>query len=348
MIRPVAFLAAILGGGLAATAFAQPGLTAVEGITVGHHTLSEAPTGCTVILAGSGAVAAVDVRGGAPGTRETDLLNPVNMVQQAHAIVLSGGSAFGLDVATGVMRYLEEKGVGFDVGVAKVPIVPAAILFDLGLSAKAGVRPDADCGYKAASAARPGAIPEGSVGAGAGATVGKLGGPGMAMKGGVGTVDLKVEGGLIVAALIAVNAVGDIIDPDTGQIVAGARSADGGFLDARKMLRFGMFSRPRRGGNTTIGVVATNARLTQAEATKVAQMAQDGLARTIYPAHTPADGDTIFVLATGALEGDVNLLAVGALAADATAQAVLRAVREAKGLPGFPSVQDLESKGDKR
>lgn len=333
----------LLFAGLA-PAFGQSGLTAVDGIKVGHHTLSEAPTGCTVILAGDGAVAAVDVRGGAPGTRETDLLNPVNMIQQAHAIVLSGGSAFGLDTATGVMRYLEEKGVGYDVGVAKVPIVPAAILFDLGLSAKAGVRPGADCGYKAAAAATSGAVAEGSVGAGAGATVGKLGGPGMAMKGGLGTADVSLEGGLVVAALIAVNAVGDIIDPDTGEIVAGARTPEGGFADVRRILRSGVLSRPRRGENTTIGVVATNARLTQAQATKVAQMAQDGFARTIYPAHTPADGDTIFVLATGTLDQDVNLLAVGALAADATAQAVLRAVREAEGLEGFPSVRDRESK----
>ncbi|HSF14223.1 MAG TPA: P1 family peptidase [Vicinamibacteria bacterium] len=344
-LAPVLLVTCSLG--LGAPAFGQGGLTAVEGIRVGHHTLSEAPTGCTVVLAGTGAVAAVDVRGGAPGTRETDLLSPENMVQEAHAIVLSGGSAFGLDAATGVMRYLEEKGIGFDVGVAKVPIVPAAILFDLGLSAKAGVRPGADCGYKAAAAADAGPISEGSVGAGAGATVGKLGGLGMAMKGGIGTWSFSLGDGLVVAALIAVNSVGDVVDPDSGRIVAGVRKPDGGFADAREIVRAGLPTRDRRGENTTIGVVATNARLTQAQATKVAQMAQDGLSRTIYPVHTPFDGDTIFVLATGTLEGDVNLLSVGALAADATAQAVLRAVREAEGVAGFPSVRDLEPKGVK-
>lgn len=336
------FAASLIALGAAVPGFSQEGLTAVPGIRVGHVTLEDAPTGCTVILADGGAVAAVDVRGGAPGTKETDLLDPVNMVQEAHAIVLSGGSAFGLDAATGVMRYLEEKGVGFDVGVAKVPIVPAAILFDLGATGKPNVRPGADCGYRAAAAASAGPVAEGSVGAGAGATVGKLGGPGLAMKGGVGTWSIRQENGLVVAALIAVNAVGDVIDPDTGQIVAGVRSPDGGFADARKILRAGMPGRGRRGENTTIGVITTNARLTQAQATKVAQMAQDGLARSIYPSHSPADGDTLFVLATGGLEADANLLAVGALAADVTAQAVLRAVREATSIPGYPAVRDLE------
>lgn len=326
---------------LSGSAAGAEGLTAVEGVRVGHHTLSQAHTGCTVILAEAGAVAAVDVRGGAPGTRETDLLDPANIVQKAHAFLLSGGSAFGLDAATGVMRYLEEKGVGYDVGVAKVPIVPAAILFDLGASGNPRIRPGADCGYEAAKSASAGPIAEGSVGAGAGATVGKLAGAKSAMKGGIGTASIRLENGLVVAALVAVNAVGDVVDPANGQIVAGARSPEGGFLDARKLLRSGVPGAGRRGENTTIGVVATNANLSQAQATKVARMAQDGLARTIYPAHTPLDGDTLFVLATGVSSEEPNVMIVGALAADAVAEAVLRAVREADGIDGFPSVRDL-------
>ncbi len=323
---------------------AGSGLTRIPGIKVGHFTLAERPTGCTVILTEGGAVAGADVRGGAPGTRETDLLSPVNTVEKVHAIVLSGGSAFGLDAASGAVRYLEERGVGFDVGVAKVPIVPAAILFDLGVGGRPDVRPGADCGYNAAKAASDGAIPEGSVGAGAGATVGKMSGPKRAMKGGIGAAVIELANGLVVAALIAVNAVGDIVDPATGEVVAGVRNEDGrGFADARKLLRLAGPTGGRPGENTTIGVVATNARLTKAQATKVAQMAHDGLGRAIYPAHTPADGDTIFALALGNWEGDANLAVVGALAADATAEAILSAVRRAESAGGFPSVSELES-----
>ncbi|MCP4251695.1 MAG: P1 family peptidase, partial [bacterium] len=217
-------------------------------------------------------------------------------VQEVHAVVLSGGTAFGLDAASGVVRYLEEKAVGYDVGIAKVPIVPAAILFDLGVGGKPNVRPGADCGYRAAAAAGSGPVAEGNVGAGAGATVGKLMGRGRAMKSGIGTSSIRLPNGLTVSALIAVNAVGDVIDPSTGQVVAGVRTEDGkGFSDARRLFRSGASYRSRPGQNTTIGVVATNARLTKAQATKVAQMAHDGLARAIQPAHTPADGDTIFV-----------------------------------------------------
>lgn len=312
------------------------GLTAVDGVRVGHHTRTDRPTGCTVILVEDGAVAAVDVRGGAPGTRETDLLNPVNLVQEAHAIVLAGGSAFGLDTASGVMRFLEERGVGHATSAGKVPIVPAAIIFDLGVG-DAKIRPTADDGYKAAQVANDGPVAEGAVGAGAGARVGKMGGPDSAMPGGVGTSAIVRRDGLVVAALIVVNAFGDIVDPANGEVVAGARGPDGSFLDARRLLRRETNTEkasvepgktaPRSGENTTIGVVATNARLTQAEATKVAQMAQDGLARTTYPAHTPYDGDTIFVLATGHHQEDVNLMVVGALAADAVAEAVLRGVQ---------------------
>jgi len=344
----------------ASSAFAQPpaarGLTAVPGIKVGHHTLAERPTGCTVVLAEAGAVAGVDVRGGAPGTRETDLLDPVNMVQKVHAIVLAGGSAFGLDAAGGVMRYLEEKGIGFDVFVAKVPIVPAAILFDLGVG-NPKIRPTAECGYAAAQAASDAPVAEGSVGAGAGATVGKLGGPARSMKAGVGSAAIVLPNGLVVAALVAVNAVGDVIDPATGQVVAGVRNADGkGFADARRLVRSGALARrdpdfdrkkpgaaetPRPGENTTIGVVATNATLTKAEATKVAQMAHDGYARAISPVHSPADGDTVFALATGTLPGDGNAMLVGALAAEVMADAIVRAATQATGLPGIPAVRDL-------
>lgn len=293
----------------------------------------------------------MDVRGGAPGTRETDLLDPRNTVQQVHAVVLSGGSAFGLDSATGVVRYLEEKGVGYDVGIAKVPIVPAAILFDLGVGGKPSVRPGADCGYRAAQAASAGPIAEGNVGAGAGATVGKSAGPGRAMKAGIGTASIKTPDGLVVAALVAVNAVGDVVDPATGRVVAGVRTADGkGLADARTMVRKGEIGgrrgatpapSPRPMENTTIGVIATNAALTKAQAQKVAQMAHDGFARAISPAHTPSDGDTIFALATGTHPGEANLSLIGALAAEVMADAILRAATQAVGLPGHPAARDL-------
>jgi L-aminopeptidase/D-esterase-like protein len=333
--------AVVLGGHLRGqTAAPGKGLTDVPGIKVGHFTLAERPTGCTVVLTEAGAVAGVDVRGAAPGTRETDLLNPINTVQQVHAIVLSGGSAFGLDTAGGVMRYLEERKIGYDVGVAKVPIVPAAILFDLGVG-DPGIRPGADCGYRAAATASAGPVAEGNVGAGAGATIGKLAGPKRAMKGGIGTASWTMPDGLIVAALVAVNAVGDVIDPATGKVVAGVRTPDGrGLSDARILLRTGAPGRGGAGQNTTIGVIATNAILTKAEATKVAQMAHDGLARAIAPVHTPADGDTLFALATGSHRGD--LLTIGALAADVMAEAVVRAARQATGIPGYPAARDLK------
>jgi L-aminopeptidase/D-esterase-like protein len=322
------------------------GLTAVEGVAVGHHTLTARPTGCTVVLVEGGAVAGVDVRGGAPGTKETDLLDPVNSVQQVHAIALAGGSAFGLDTATGVMRYLEERNVGYDVKVARVPIVPAAILIDLWVGDNPKVRPDAECGYAAAKAASSGPVPEGSIGAGAGATVGKMGGNARAMKGGLATAAIRLPSGLVVAALVAVNAAGDVIDPATQRVVAGMRTEDGKALaDARRLLRSGAFdlAQPRPGENTTIGVVATNATLTKAQATKVAQMAHDGFARAIVPAHTPGDGDTIFALATGKRTGEANVSLIGALAAEAIADAVVRAARQATGLPGIPSARDLGS-----
>ncbi len=331
----------VAGGCTAQETSRGSGLTAVEGIKLGHFTLSERPTGCTVILAEGGAVGGVDVRGGAPGTREIALFDPVNTVQEIHGIVLSGGSAFGLDAATGVMRYLEERGIGYRVGSNVVPIVAAAILFDLGVGEDASVRPDAACGYAAAAAASEDPPMEGSVGAGAGATVGKLRGMARAMKGGIGTASITLDNGLVVAATVAVNAVGDVIDPATGRVVAGVRTEDGRvFADARRLIR-GESVEPTPGGNTTIGVVATNATLTKAGATKVAQMAQDGLARAIYPSHTPGDGDTVFTLATGTVTDDVSISVIGALAADVVAEAILRAVRSATGLPGLPSVSEL-------
>ncbi len=320
------------------------GLTAIPGLKVGHFTLSERPTGCTVVLIEGGAVGGVDVRGGAPGTRETDLLDPVNTVQEVHAVVLSGGSAFGLDAASGVVRYLDERNIGYRVGEIRVPIVVGAILYDLSVGDDPRIRPDADCGYRAATRASTETSAEGNVGAGAGATVGKLRGMGRAMKGGVGTASITLDSGLTVAAIVAVNAVGDIIDPATGSVVAGVRTTDGrGLADARRLLREGSSNEAQSGANTTIGVVATNATLTKAEATKVAQMAQDGLARTIYPAHTPGDGDTVFSLATGTFSGTASVLTIGALAADVMAEAILRAVRAATGIPGIPAASDLNT-----
>src|SRR5213596_2476376 len=252
-------------------------LTAVPGIKVGHFTLAERPTGCTVILVDGDAVGGVSQRGGAPGTRETDLLDPLNMVDKVNAIVLAGGSAFGLEAATGTVRWLEEHNIGWPAGPARVPIVPAAILFDLGVGGNPKIRPTADCGYKAAEAATTGAVPEGSVGAGAGATVGKLGGAGRSTKSGIGTASITLPNGLVVAALVAVNAVGDIVDPATGKIVAGVRNPDNTFADARKILRSGASAQPPRAGeNTTIGLVATNAKLTKSQATRMALMADDG------------------------------------------------------------------------
>lgn len=303
-------------------------ITDIRGIEVGHAQDDEALTGCTVIICREGAVAGVDVRGGAPGTRETDLMNPVNLVEKIHAVVLAGGSAFGLEAATGVMRYLEEQRIGFQTGEARVPIVPAAILYDLGVG-RADVRPDAAMGYRAAAEASSNLPREGNVGVGTGASVGKMRGMPHAMKSGVGTCSMEVNG-LIIGALVAVNAIGDVVDPQSGEQIAGLRS--GSSLEWMKNNP----ARPQIESNTVIGVIATNARLTKAGATKVAQMAHDGLARAIRPAHTMYDGDTIFALATGEREADISL--VGACAVEVTAQAIVRAVElsgSAGGLPGL-------------
>lgn len=315
-------------------------ITDVAGIKVGHFTDKRRPTGCTVILTEAGAIAGVDVRGSAPGTRETDLLEPNNLVQQVHAILLAGGSAFGLEAANGVVKYLEERGIGYQTAFAKVPIVPAAILYDLGVG-DAKIRPDVTAGYEACKNASDRMPTEGNVGAGAGATVGKLFGMNRAMKGGLGTASIKLPNGFTVGAIVAVNAVGDVFD--NGKLIAGARSADGKkLMGTMPAILRGENPPPLLGGtNTTIGVVATDAKLTKAECQKIAQMAHDGFARTINPAHTMFDGDTIFALATGKVEKAANVTLLGAIAAEAMAQAVVRAVKAAKGLPGLPSVNEL-------
>jgi L-aminopeptidase/D-esterase-like protein len=323
-------------------------ITDIVGIEVVQAQDDEALTGCTVILCRKGAVGGVDVRGSAPGTRETDLLNPINLVNKVHAIVLAGGSAFGLDAASGVMKYLAEENIGYAVGSNKVPIVPAAILFDLGLG-KTSRHPDAEMGYTAAAAASAGPVREGNAGAGTGATVGKIFGMGRAMKSGLGTASLEIGGGVRVGAIVAVNAFGDVLDPETGKIIAGARptklgplslGGSGPFADTlqtmqtlagRTILRVAS-----GGGNTVIAVVATNAKFDKAQATKVAQMAQDGQARSLRPAHTMMDGDTVFALATGQKKADVST--VGAYAAEVLAQAIVRAVRAAKPAGGLPAI----------
>jgi L-aminopeptidase/D-esterase-like protein len=345
---------AVIGGALAvaiAAVSAQSparGITDVPGIRVGHHTLSERPTGCTVILAdGDGAVGGVSQRGGAPGTRETDLLQTSHLVERVNAIVLSGGSAFGLAAADGVMRYLEERKIGYKTGAGVVPIVPAAILFDLGFGGDAAIRPTAECGYQAAAAASNAAVREGNVGAGAGATVGKLGGRGpdgrrLPMKAGLGSASIRLANGLVVGAIVAVNAVGDIIDPVSGQVVAGVRNANGTLADARRILRESAEPAPARPGeNTTIAVVATNARLTKEQANRLALMADDGLARAINPSHTIGDGDTVFALATGTWDGPANITVVGGLAAEALSEAVVRAATQATAAGGLPSARDI-------
>jgi L-aminopeptidase/D-esterase-like protein len=314
----------------------------VTGVKVGHYTLKERPTGCTVVLIDGDAVGGVSQRGGAPGTRETDLLNPLNMVDKVNAIVLAGGSAFGLEAATGTVRWLEEHNIGWPAGASKVPIVPAAILFDLGVGGNPKVRPTADCGYRAAEAATSSPVQEGSIGAGAGATVGKFGGAGRSTKSGVGTASIALPNGLVVAAMVAVNAIGDVIDPATGRVVAGVRNPDGTFADARKILRSGATTPPPRAGeNTTIGVVATNAKLSKSLVARMALMADDGYARAINPSHTNGDGDTIFSLATGRWEGSADITVIGALAAEAMADAVVRAVTQATSVAGIPVARDL-------
>ncbi|MBS1831140.1 MAG: P1 family peptidase [Acidobacteria bacterium] len=317
-------------------------ITAVDGIKVGHHTLKERPTGCTAILCEAGAVAGVDVRGAAPGTRDTELLNPINTVQQIHGVMLSGGSAFGLETAGGAMRYLESKGIGFPIAGTRVPIVPAAILMDLRMG-DSKYRPTPESGYQACVKASNKPVEEGNVGAGAGATIGKFFGHEFAMKAGIGSSAIRVGNtGIVVGAIAAVNAVGDIVDPRTGQIVAGARTADGkGFRNAMDAILNGYLVVLPQGANTTLAVVATNVALDKPQMSKIAQMAHDGMARAVNPIHTPADGDTVFALSTGTLKlANVSHGQIGAIAAEALSQAILRAARTASTVLGVPGLKD--------
>ncbi|TSA55448.1 MAG: peptidase S58 family protein [Dehalococcoidia bacterium] len=317
-------------------------ITDVPGIKVGHYTNRKAATGCTVVLCEDGAVGGVDVRGASPGTRDTDLLRPMNQVERIHAILLSGGSCFGLDAAGGVQRYLEERGYGYEVANVRVPIVPAAILFDLAIG-NAKVRPGIKEGYKACVAAKRSRVPEGCVGAGTGAMVGQLMGTNRSTKSGLGTASEKICGNVIVGAIIAVNALGDIIDPNTGDIIAGLRRKDGkGFIRSADLMKKGYRYLSQPGSNTVIGVVATNARLTKEQANKVAQMAHDGMARAINPCHTMLDGDTIFALSTGTQECDITT--VGLTAADMICKAIIRGVTQATALANVPSLHDVVTK----
>jgi len=311
----------------------------VPGIKVGHSQDLKAGTGCTVIICEKGATTGVDVRGGAPGTRETDLLNPINLIDKAHAIYLGGGSAFGLDGASGVMKYLEERGIGFDVVLTKIPIVPGAVLFDLAVG-DYRVRPDAKMGYEACLKASEEEIRQGNVGAGTGATVGKIFGGLRCMKSGLGTASFKSQE-LIIGAIVAVNCLGDVIDPENGEIIAGVLTEDRkGFANTMSFLRnFPQKTQDNFSKNTTIGVIATNAKLTKAGATKVAIMSQDGYARTISPAHTMFDGDTIFCMATGEVEAGANV--VGAIAAEVMARAIVKAIKNTESLFKLKSYKDL-------
>ena len=317
-------------------------LTDVAGLSVGHFTHTQRATGCSVVLCPQGAVAGVAVRGGSPGTRETDLLRPEHTVEKVHAVLLTGGSAFGLDAAAGVMRWLEEQGHGYPVGTVRVPIVPAAVIFDL-WRGDASIRPDAAAGHAACVAASTQPPAQGSVGAGAGATVGKLFGIERAMAGGIGTASVRAAG-VTVAALVVVNATGDVLDPSDGTLVAGARkSATSHHLlrSHEALLRGDVPERLRPGGATTIGVVATDAVLDKSQCTALASMAHDGLARAILPAHTPFDGDTLFTLATGGSGIAAHPALVGALAVEAVARAVVSAVTHAVGAPNLPAARDL-------
>lgn len=324
----------------------SPSITDVPGVLAGHAQDDAALTGCTVILTPEGAIGAVDVRGGAPGTRETDLLSPMATVGVVHAVALCGGSAFGLAAATGVVQWLAERGIGFPTGVRPVPIVPAAVIFDLAIGS-ADRFADAAMGYAACDAAGA-AVSEGCVGVGIGATVGKIRGMQYAMKSGIGAWSERLADGTTIGALAVCNAFGDVYDERSGRLLAGARADDGSLADTMALLRgagpASPWSASAEGRNTTLAVVATDARLTKAEATKVAQMAQDALARTIRPVHTPFDGDTVFVLATGR-RASPGVLPLGAIAADVLARAIERSVTQAWSLGGVPGLGTLNVEG---
>jgi len=320
-------------------------LTSLDGVLVGHARRDDRPTGCTVVLTTAGAVAGVDVRGAAPGTRETALLRPEATVEVVHAVLLAGGSAFGLAAADGVMKFLRQRDIGYPTPNGPVPIVPSAILYDLGVG-ESGSYPDAANGFAACEAASSARVVEGSVGAGTGATVGKMFGSSFAMKGGVGSTGFRFDDGTTVAALMAVNCRGDVVDPANGRILAGARSADGsGLRDSVAQILQGSGAAEDAGAhNTTIGVVATNRTLTKSECTHLAAVAHDGLARAITPAHTRFDGDTIFFLSTGtaaAPDGAAAFDRLEVATAAAVANSILRAASEATSLPGYPSAREL-------
>lgn len=325
----------------AAVKLAEGSIVDVPGVKVGQVSDEKALTGCTVVVLEKGSACGVDVRGSAPGTRETDLLNPINSVQEVNAVVLTGGSAFGLDAASGVMRYLEEQGQGFNVGVGVVPIVPAAVIFDLSIGS-AKIRPDQQMGYEAAQIASKQQVEQGNVGAGTGATVGKLAGMKRAMKGGLGSASRRLPNGLVVGAIVAVNAVGEVRSPLTGKILAGARDDAGNIRDSMSWMIDASTPPAPSGTNTTIAVVASNANLNKVQANKIAQMAHNGLAKTIHPVHTMSDGDTVFAVATGGVDASVNL--VGALCVEVLAEAVVNAILSAKGAGGVPAYQDLQVK----
>jgi len=313
--------------------------TSIDGIRVGHAEDTKAATGCTVIICEEGATAGVDVRGGSPGTRETDLLDPKNLVDKVHAVLLAGGSAFGLDAASGVMKYLEERDIGFDVQLTKVPIVCGAVLFDLAVG-DYRVRPDFNMGYEACLKARDEECPSGNVGAGTGASVGKFLGMERAMKGGLGSYGLQI-GDLKVGSIVAVNALGDIIDPESGEILAGLLDEEGKRLVGTENIMAASYSERKNifSGNTTIGLVVTNGIFTKAEANKIASMAHNGYARSIRPAHSIFDGDTIFTMATGRVEADINV--VGFLAARTMERAVVNAIKSAESAYGLKAHRDL-------
>jgi len=324
--------------------FINNSITIVPGIRVGHAHDEDALTGCTVILFENGAIGGVDQRGGASGTRQIDSLQPIRLVEEVHAILFSGGSAFGLNAATGVMRYLEERGIGLDVSIAKIPIVPTAILFDLTIGDSKS-RPDEKMGYQACVNANNGPVGEGNVGAGCGASAGKILGIRNAVKTGIGSAGIELNNGLFIGALIVVNPFGDVIEPSTGKIIAGARiGEENRFANTMKVL----YSRSGSGklrfggqGNTVIGVVATNAKLSKEQINKVAQMAQSGVSRVIRPAHTMLDGDTLFAVATGHIDADENI--IGAFASEVVTEAIIRAVLKAKPAGGLPSGQIFDS-----
>ena len=319
------------------------GITDVPGITVGHWTDRKAITGCTAILCPRGSLGGVSVRGASPGTRETDVLNPINRVEEVHAIMLSGGSAYGLGVADGAMRYLEENGIGVKVGDSVVPIVPSAILFDLGIG-DSKVRPNAENGYHACKYASGDPVEQGSIGAGTGATVAKTQGTQKAVKGGLGSASIDLGDGLLVGAIVAVNAIGSVYDPENGLLLAGPR-IDGTMSNSMDDLISGnSFKLPDINANTTIGVVATNARLTKAQAKRLASSAQDGLALAIRPSHLIGDGDTMFSISTGEQGNidafsDMNRIIAGAI--QAVANSIKNAIQFAETMGGVPAVRDL-------